>query len=217
MSENSPGSVPKIWPSPDRPGFRKTFALELDDHLDIQHASRQLLPPGPIVGAAGIVALFVALITNFDKWQAGDIWIFAIYVLATIVAGTLAAFLLLGPIRRFLRSMYRRRLVKAEAIGKPVESTVDRSGISYTVLGQTVTCTWDSLYALEEDAGTFHFWMSRMVSHPWPARLFASEEERQVFRESVLKWSGRPFSPPVLARLGARGRANLPANATTPR
>lgn len=51
--------------------------------------------------------------------------------------------------------MYRRRLVKAEAIGRPVESTVDQSGISYTVLGQTVTCTWDSLYALEEDAGTF--------------------------------------------------------------
>lgn len=59
--------------------------------------------------------------------------------------------------------MYRRRLVKAEAIGRPVESTVDQSGISYTVLGQTVTCTWDSLYALEEDAGTFHFWMSKSL------------------------------------------------------
>ncbi|WP_245436821.1 hypothetical protein [Rhizobium chutanense] len=211
MSEGPPASVPKIWPSADRPAFRKTFALELDDHLDVQHASRQLLPPGPTIGAAGTVALFVALITNFDKWQAGDVGTFIVYVLATVVACALLAFLLLKPFRRLLRSMYRRRLVKAGTIGKPVESTVDESGISYTVLGQTVTCTWQSLYALEEDAGTFHFWMSRLVSHPWPARLFASEEERQVFRESVLKWSGRPFSRPVLARLGARGRFNLPA------
>ncbi|MBA9032147.1 hypothetical protein [Rhizobium leguminosarum] len=60
----------------------------------------------PVQGAAGIVALFVAPITNFDKWQAGDVGTFAICVLATIVAGALGVFLLLGPIRRFLRSMF---------------------------------------------------------------------------------------------------------------
>jgi hypothetical protein len=210
MSERSPGSVPRIWPSADRPGFRRSFELELDDHLEIQYATRQLLPLGPVVGAVGLVALFVSLILNFDRWQAGDVAIFAVYAVATIILCALLAILLLKPARRLLRFLYRRRLMKAGAIGKPVESTVDKSGITYTVLGQTIICTWDSLYALGEDLGTFYFWMSRTYAHPWPARLFASDEERQVFRESVLEWSGRPFSPPRLARLGAIGRANLP-------
>ncbi|WP_049734328.1 YcxB family protein [Rhizobium ecuadorense] len=207
--QRPPGSVPNIWASAERPAFRKSFALELDDHLAILHASRQLLPTGLTVGAVGLVALFVSLFTNFDKLQAGDVVTFIVYEATTIGACTALTYLLLKPARQFLRSMYRRRLAKAGVIGKPVESTVDTNGISYTVLGQTVTCTWDSLYALEEDEGTFHFWMSKLASHPWPSRVFSSEEERQDFRDSVLKWSGRPFSAPVLARLGAAGRANL--------
>ncbi|MGR9060398.1 hypothetical protein ACU8NH_31865 (plasmid) [Rhizobium leguminosarum] len=87
-----PGLSPENLAVSESARLPQTFALELEHHLDIQHASRQLLPPGPTVGAAGIVALFVALITNFDKWQAGDVGTFAIYVLATIVAGALESF-----------------------------------------------------------------------------------------------------------------------------
>lgn len=213
MPQYSRERVPKIWPSADRPAFHRVFALELDDHLAIQHSSRQFLPAGPTVGAAGLVGLFVALSASYDKWEAGDIETFLVYVFATVIACVFAALLALKPLRGFLRAMYHRRLAKAGAIGKPVESTVDESGVSYTLSGQTMTCTWGSLYALEEDAGTFYFWMFKTVAHPWPARVFASEEERQTFRESVLKWAGRPFSPPRLVRLGARGRANLPDEA----
>lgn len=210
MSERHPSSVPKIWPSADRPGFHKSFQLNLDDHLDIQHATRQLLPLGPTVAAVGAVALFVALILNFDRWREGDVVTSIIYIVASVVVCALLAFLLLNPARQLLRFMYRRRLTRLGVIGKPVESTVDRNGICYTVLGQTVTCTWDSLCALEEDDGTFYFWMSKIVAHPWPARVFASDEERQTFRRSLMEWAGRPFSPPVVARLGAAGILNLP-------
>jgi hypothetical protein len=210
MSERSPGSVPKIWPAADRPGFHKSFQLNLDDHLDIQHTTRQLLPLGPTVAAVGAVSLFVALITNFDRWRGGDMVTSAVYVVAAVVVCAVLAILLLNPARQLLRSMYRRRLTKLGIIGKPVESTVDSNGIRYTVLGQTIICTWDSLYALEEDDGTFYFWMSKIGAHPWPTRVFVSDEERQTFRRSVMEWAGRPFSPPVLARLGAAGRLNLP-------
>ena len=211
MSQQPPhNSVPKIWRSADEAAFRKSFALELDDHLDILHRSRQLLPTCVTVASAGLAALFVSLITNFDKWQGGQFAMFAIYVGATVIVCVGLSYLLLSPGRTLLRSMYRRRLAKAGLIGKPVDSTVDAAGISYTVVGQTVTCTWDSLYAIEEDAGTFHFWMSKTVSHPWPSRVFGSEEERQDFRVKVLSWSGQAFSEPVLARMGAAGRANLP-------
>ncbi|GAK72873.1 hypothetical protein RRU01S_28_01180 [Agrobacterium rubi TR3 = NBRC 13261] len=137
--------------------------MELDDHLDILHRSRQLLPTGVTVASAGLAGLFVSLITNCDKWQSGQFAMFAIYVGATVIVCVGLSYLLLSPGRTLLRSMYRRRLAKAGLIGKPVDSTVDAAGISYTVLGQTVTCTWDSLYAIEEDAGTFYFWMSKTV------------------------------------------------------
>jgi hypothetical protein len=216
MSQQQPqNSVPKIWRSADESAFRKSFALELDDHLDILHRSRQLLPADVTLGSAGLAALFVSLIINFEKWQTGQLGKFAIYVGATVIICVGLTYLLLSPGRTLLRSMYRRRLAKAGLIGKPVDSTVDKAGISYSVLGQTVTCTWDSLYALEEDTGTFHFWMTKTVSHPWPSRVFDSEEERHDFRAKVSSWSGRAFSEPVLARLGAAGRANLPEQSRT--
>lgn len=211
MSQQPPrSSVPKIWRSAGDSAFRKSFALELDDHLNIMHRSRQLLPTGVTVASAGLAALFVSLITNFEKWQSGQFANFAIYVGATVIVCVGLGYLLLSPGRTLLRSMYRQRLAKAGLIGKPIDSMVDVSGISYTVLGQTVTCTWDSLYAIEEDAGTFYFWMSKTVSHPWPSRVFDSEDERQDLRVKVLSWSGRAFSDPVLARMGAAGRESLP-------
>ncbi|SFT63351.1 YcxB family protein [Mesorhizobium sp. YR577] len=211
MSGPSRTSVPKIWPAAAQSGFHKTFELELDDHLDIQYTTRQLLPLWPTVGAMALIVLFGALFLNFDKWRAGDVVIFAIYVVASVIAGVLLTILLLQPMRRLLRGIYRRRLTKMGVLGKPIEATVDENGISYTVVGQTVSCPWNSLYALEEEAGTFYFWLSKTFAHPWPARIFISDEERRTFRDSVLKWSGRPIaSPPVLARLGANGRVNLP-------
>ncbi|AOF92400.1 YcxB family protein [Sinorhizobium sp. RAC02] len=208
--QRPPSSVPKIWQSAASAAFRKSFTLELDDHLDILHQSRQLLPADVTLGSVGLAALFVSLITNFDNWQTGQIIKLTLYVGATVIICVGLTYLLLPPGRALLRSMYRRRLAKAGLIGKPVDSTVDAAGISYTVLGQTVTCTWDSLYAIEEDAGTFYFWMSRTVSHPWPSRVFISEEERQNFRDNVSRWSRRLLSEPILARMGAAGRANLP-------
>lgn len=211
MTERFPGSVPKIWASPDRPGFSKTFELELDDHLDIQHLTRQTLPLGPTVGAAGFIALFAGLMLNFNKWQTGNKAEFTAYVAIIVIAGMLVGALLLKPARRLLRHMYYKRLAKSGAIGKPITSTVDKDGVTFTVSGQTITCPWDTLYALEEDAGTFYFWMSKTAAHAWPARLFASDEDWQAFRDSVQKWSGRQIaSPALLARLGVHGRANLP-------
>lgn len=211
MSEISRTSVPKIWPASREPGFYKVFELTLDDHLAIQHTTRQLLPLWSSVIAVSVVALFVVLITSYDNWRNGDVVQFALQVVATVALCVLATVVLIKPARRLLRAMYRRRLVKNGGLGVRIESSVDQEGVRYTANGQTLSCPWPSLRAIEEEDGTFYFWMSKTWAHVWPGRIFASEEERQLFRDSISKWSDRPVtSPPVLARLGAGGRANLP-------
>ena len=130
--QRPPNSVPKIWQSAEAPAIRKSFLLKLEDHLDILHQSRQLLPADLTLGSVGLAALFVSLITNFDKWQTGQIIKLTLYVGATVIICVGLTYLLLPPGRALLRSMYRRRLAKAGLIGKPVDSTVDAAGISYT-------------------------------------------------------------------------------------
>ncbi|WP_104827793.1 YcxB family protein [Rhizobium sp. NXC24] len=211
MSEIPRTSVPKIWPASREPGFHKVFELTLDDHLAIQHTTRQLLPLRPSVLAISFIALFVALITSYDSWRSGNVVRFALVVVATVALCALATVVLIKPARALLRAMYRRGLVKNGGAGVPVEAWVDQEGIRFTANGQTLSCPWPSLRAIEEENGTFYFWMSKTWAHVWPDRIFASAEERQHFRDYILKWSGRPIaSPPVLARLGAGGRANLP-------
>lgn len=211
MPDLSRTSVPRIWPASDAPAFRKTFELTLDDHLAVAYSTRQLLPTGIFVGAMSLIALFVALIVNFGLWREGQRVLFALYTAATVAFCAVLAAVLVRPARRLLRATFRRRLVKLGSIGAPIEATVDGHGLAYTVRGQTVSCPWDSLRAIEEEDGTFYFWLSKTVAHVWPARIFASGEERDRFRQSLQSWSGRPVaSPPLLARLGAAGRANLP-------
>lgn len=136
---------------------------------------------------------------------------FVLVVAATVALCAVATAILLKPARSLLRAMYQRRLVQNGGVGILIDASVDQEGIRFTANGQTVTCPWPSLRAIEEEDGTFYFWMSKTMTHVWPERLFGSEEERQLFRDSILKWSERPIaSPPVLARLGAGGRANLP-------
>ncbi len=210
MSERPASPVPKIWKSEDEPAFGKSFELELDDHIAVDYASGRLLPAGLTVGAVMFVALFVALILYFDRWQAGEGGAFALHVTGFVALFALASALLLKPARRLVRHFYGRHLKKLGAIETPIESTIDKDAVSFIARGQTITCPWESLHALEEDEGTFYFWLSTRSVLPWPARIFASEQERQAFRDSVEKWAGRPFGPPALARLGERGRANLP-------
>lgn len=211
MSEGSRTSVPKIWPARSEPSFHKVFELTLDDHLAIQHTTRQLLPLWSSLLAVSFVALFLALIANYDSWRSGDVVRFVLVVSATVAMCALATIVLIKPARSLLRAMYQRRLVKNGGVGISIDASVDQEGVRFTASGQTVSCPWPSLRAIEEEDGTFYFWMSKTMTHVWPERLFASEEERQLFRDSILKWSERPIaSPPVLARLGAGGRANLP-------
>lgn len=206
--------VPKIWGSSDETGFTRTFDLTVDDHLAIQYASRQLLPFWPTVAAMALLLLFAASILNYGLWRDGRIGEFVLIVGAVVIFGSLIAALAVKPFRSLLRHLHRRKLAKVGAIGIPIQSTVGPDGVIYTANGQTVSCPWDSLYAIEEEEGTYYFWLSKLSTHPWPARIFSSNQERQDFADGVRKWSGRQIvSPPLLARLGETGRRNLPDGA----
>jgi hypothetical protein len=203
-------SVPQVWRRQDSTTFQGVFEVELDDHLAIAYRSRDLLPARFVLFAVGLLALFLALVAFFDVWEEGDVGGFVLRLAATVAAAVLLAAMLLRPARRGLRAVYRNWLRREGRIGQTVTSAVGRNGVRFMVGGQTVNCPWPSLHDLEEDEGTFYFWMSRTTAHPWPARLFASEQERQHFRDKVREWSGRPFGPPILARMGSAARSRGP-------
>lgn len=210
MADAPTTTVPPVWRTQEDPGFSGKFEMDLDDHLAIAHRSPDLLPAGFALLTVAILAAFLAMVVFFDLWQSGDAAGFMLRIAASVIGAVLVGLLLLRPARRGLRAIYRVRLRREGRIGQSVASWVGRNGLRFTVGGQTVTCPWSSLHRLEEDDGTFYFWMSRTTAHPWPSRLFASDLERQRFRDKVQEWAGRPFGPPILARMGAAARSREP-------
>ncbi|MFV0300288.1 MAG: YcxB family protein [Paracoccus sp. (in: a-proteobacteria)] len=190
--------------------FRRSFALDLDDHLHIGFRSPQLLPTRPIVISASALGLFLGLLIFYECFARGEVLRFILSVAATVAAFMLAGFLLLRPARWLLRDYLRRRLAALGAFGRELTSTVNRNGVHFTLDGQSTSLRWDALTALEEDDLFFYFWASHEVAHPWPKRLFRDDSECREFRDFVEIWSERGFtSPPVLARLGDAGRRRL--------
>lgn len=209
MPETSKTSVPRVWPV-ESPAIRKTFELNVDDHLAIAFATRQLLPTGVFGGGIALIALFVALIINHPLLRDGDIVRFAIHVGATVALCALMARALVDPARWAWREMIRRRLTRMGMVGGPIDSTIDPEGLHYVASGRSVSCPWPTLQAIEEDDDAIYFWMTKRSAHPWPARIFESEADKETVRARIREWSGRAIiSPPMLARLGEAGRNRL--------
>lgn len=210
MDKQSTSSVPRIWKTSEQITFRRTFALDVDDHLAIKFSTRQMLPFWSFVLSMGGLALFVALIFNYEAFKTGRLVEFAVYVGGSVCVCMLFAAALVRPLRKLWRLYYQQALLRHGAIGVPMEAVIDQYGVYTDAGGQTTKCSWDSLYAIEEGDEAFYFWLSHLNAHPWPARLFSSPEERDIFRRQVEAWSGRTVQPPALARMGMIGRQNLP-------
>lgn len=210
MDKQSISSVPRIWKGPEQPTFRRTFELDADDHSAIEFSTKQMLPFWPFVLGMSGLAFFVILIFNYETFKSGRLIEFAVYVGGSVGLCMLFAAAAVYPLRKLWRWLYRRKLLKHGAIGVLIESVVDQYGIYTSIGGQETKCSWDSLYAIEEDEESFYFWLSHLSAHPWPARLFSSQEERDTFRRQVEEWSGQAVQPPALARMGEIGRQNLP-------
>ncbi|TRW96564.1 YcxB family protein [Paracoccus sp. M683] len=205
--EHQPGRVPLVAQSARERDFRREFALNLDDHLSVAFRSPQLLPAAPALWVAGAIGLFLALWLHFPSFQAGQTGRFLLLGAATVAGFVLAGALLLRPLRWVLRGHLGRRLRRLGVIDSVISATVNRNGVHFSAGGQTLSVNWQGIHALEEDDRAFYFWLSPLDAHPWPARLFADQTERQEFRETVQNWAGRRFvSPPVLARMGRAGR-----------
>lgn len=206
----SGSNIPKIWPA-GGDAFVRTFALLPDDHIKVHYAAGHPLALGPTLGVVAVIALFAALMSGYDEWRAGDYAAFAGRVIAVVGVAGLATLALVRPARWAIRRGWEKRLKAIDAIGVEFESRVDRNGVSHgTADGQTHSYPWDSIRAVEREDGYYYFWFSQLSCHPWPDRVFASDEERASFEQAVRDWSGREIaSPAVLARLGEAGRRKL--------
>lgn len=207
----SGSNIPKIWPAGNDTAFVKTFALTTEDHIKVHYAAGYPLALGPTLGIVAVIALFAALIAGYDDWRAGDYARFAGGVIAVPAVAGLVTLALVKPARWAIRKGWGKHLRAVNAIGVEFESRVDRIGVSHgTANGQMHSYPWDSIHAVEKDEGCYYFWFSRLSCHPWPDRVFASDEERASFEQAVRDWSGREIaSPAVLARLGEAGRRKL--------
>lgn len=210
MTENQTSMIPKIWPSSQHEKMTHEFQLRIEDHVLIDYKSGQLLPFTPVGWTVAGLALFLSLAIYFGYWQRGQIAMFIALIIATVALCLGIAAALIKPARRSLQRFLERRLARDGFIGKTVHSTVDANGIHGSVDGVRQSCPWDRIHAIEEDDGTFYFWLSNKHVLLYPARIFASDAETRAFRERIDAWSGHEIaSPPVLARMGTKARERL--------
>lgn len=210
MDKQSGSSVPHIWKPRAQLTFQRSFELNVDDHLLIDFATTKLPPFWPFVLSMGGLSLFVALIVNYEMFKSGRAVEFAVYVGGAVGACMLLAAVAVRPLQKLWRHYCERKLLRLGQIGVEFDSVIDQFGIYTNRGGQSTKSSWESLFAIEEGEEAFYFWLTPLYAHPWPARLFSSQQERDMFRRQIEDWSGRAVQPPALARLGNSGRQNLP-------
>lgn len=193
------GSVPPIWRQKDEQRFAKAFELSVEDHLAGRYGRGEALSFWPVAGFLTLCTAFVGLFLAFGWWQAGDkLWAVAI-VAVSIAAGLLLARLAFGSLQSFFTGFWKGFLQKREMIGVPLEMTLDASGISILVRGETWIVPWDSLVTAEEDEERYYFWTSNVQGHVLPKSVFEADE-REAFDRALEGWLGqKPVSPPRLA------------------
>lgn len=209
--EERPDEQTNPWLHSSPQEISKEFRIEAEDHLAIQFSTRKFPPTGPFVTSIAAIVFFAVLIWRFDLWQTGQKGQFARFVIGSIIVGAGLGWLLLSPASGLFLWRYRRHLLRSGRIHLNVTVCVSKKGVSTSLGGQSVISDWPSLYALEEEhRGAFYLWLDKTTAILWPARLFVTDNERNEFRNAVHDWSGREFSAPHLASIGAIARTDLP-------
>lgn len=205
----NPPRVPRVWGT-ERVEFVKHFALTPEDHIKLSLENRQFISLPMLAGIVAFVALFISLIATYELWQSGETAQFFLQNAVVLVVALACAALLLHPLRMALRWWTARALRAAGRVDDPITMVANENGLDVVWHGQRNHCPWPSFHAIEEDEGTFYFWITVTVGYGLPARVFDSPDEQNAFREHLTRWAGAaPVSPPILARMGDLARDRL--------